>query len=123
MLALYAVDRGSIPDRVMPTTCKMIHAISLLSIKHFGKEHGSETTVLPDGQPPTVSFAVLAQLCGPKADETELGAASFTKMVREGALTLTPGTLIRLSISSLVFKAFYRFQKRNRTECCRQKHT
>ena len=35
--------------------------------------------VLPDGQPPTVAFAVLAQLCGRKANEMEMGAALFTK--------------------------------------------
>ena len=40
---------------------------------------GVKHTVLPDGQPPTVAFTVLAQLCGPKANETEMGAALFTK--------------------------------------------
>ena len=36
-------------------------------------------TVLPDGQPPTVALTVLAQLCGPKANETEMGATLFAK--------------------------------------------
>ena len=40
---------------------------------------GVKHTVLPGGQPPTVAFTVLAQLCGPKANETEMGAALFTK--------------------------------------------
>ena len=40
---------------------------------------GVKHTVLPDGQPPTVAFTVLAQLCGPKANETEMGATLFTK--------------------------------------------
>ena len=40
---------------------------------------GVKHTVLPDGLPPTVAFTVLAQLCGPKAKETEMGAALFTK--------------------------------------------
>ena len=35
--------------------------------------------MLPDGQPPTVAFPVLVQLCGPKANKTEMGAALFTK--------------------------------------------
>ena len=35
---------------------------------------GVKHTVLPDGQSPTVAFTVLAQLCGPKAHETEMGA-------------------------------------------------
>ena len=35
-----------------------------------------------------MAFTVLAQLCGPKADETEMGATLFTNMVREGTLTL-----------------------------------
>ena len=33
----------------------------------------------PDGQPTTVAFTVLAQLCGPKANETEMGAALVAK--------------------------------------------
>ena len=40
---------------------------------------GVKHTVLPDGQPLTVAFTVLAQLCGPKANETEMDAALFTK--------------------------------------------
>ena len=32
-----------------------------------------------DGQPHTVSFTVFAQLCGPKANETEMGATLFPK--------------------------------------------
>ena len=40
---------------------------------------GVKHTVLPDGQPPTVAFTVFAQLCGPKANETEMGAALLTK--------------------------------------------
>ena len=35
--------------------------------------------MIPDGQPSTVAFTVLAQLCGPKADELEMGAFLFTK--------------------------------------------
>ena len=40
---------------------------------------GVKHKVLPDCQPPTVAFTVLAQLCGPKANETEMGATLFTK--------------------------------------------
>ena len=40
---------------------------------------GVKHTVLPSGQPPTAAFTVLAQLCGPKANETEMGATLFTK--------------------------------------------
>ena len=40
----------------------------------MGKRMGLKHTVLPDGQPPTVAFTVLAQLCGPKANETEIEA-------------------------------------------------
>ena len=40
---------------------------------------GVKHKVLRDGQPPTVAFTVLAQLCGPKANETEMGLALFTK--------------------------------------------
>ena len=35
--------------------------------------------MLLDGQPPTVAFTVLPQFCGPKANETEMDAALFTK--------------------------------------------
>ena len=38
---------------------------------------GVKHTVLPDGQPPTVAFAVLAQLCGPRANKTEMNATLF----------------------------------------------
>ena len=44
--------------------------------------------VLPDGQLQTVAFAVFAQLCRLKADETEMGTAQHTKTKREGNLTL-----------------------------------
>ena len=40
---------------------------------------GVKHTVLPDGQPSTVASTVLKQLRGPKANETEMGAALFTK--------------------------------------------
>ena len=40
---------------------------------------GVKHTLLPDGQPPTVAFTVLAQLCGLKANETAMGTALFTK--------------------------------------------
>ena len=50
---------------------------------------GLKNTVLPDGQPPTVAVTVLVQLCGLKANETELAAVLFTKMAKQGILTLT----------------------------------
>ena len=40
----------------------------------MGKSMRVKHTVLQDGQSPTVVFTVLAQLCGPKANETEMGA-------------------------------------------------
>ena len=40
----------------------------------MGKSMRVKHTVLQDGQPQTVAFNVLAQLCGPKANETEMGA-------------------------------------------------
>ena len=43
MFALYAVGWGSIPGGVIQKTWKIVHAISLLSMQHFGKEHGSLT--------------------------------------------------------------------------------
>ena len=46
-------------------------------------------TVLPDDQPPTVAFTVIAQLCGRKANEMEMDVALFTTMTREGTLTMT----------------------------------
>ena len=57
----------------------MANAISCLAFSTLGKSMGVKRTLLPDGQPPTVAFTVLAQLCGPKANETEMGAALFTK--------------------------------------------
>ena len=40
---------------------------------------GVKHTVLPDGQSPAVAFTVLAQLCGPKANDTEMGVALLMK--------------------------------------------
>ena len=37
----------------------------------LGKRVGVKRTMLPDGQPQTVAFTVLAQLRDPKANETE----------------------------------------------------
>ena len=45
----------------------------------MGKSTGMKHTVLRDGQPLTVAFAVLAYLCGPKGNETETGTALFIK--------------------------------------------
>ena len=50
---------------------------------------GVKHTVLPDGQPPAVAFAVLAQLCDLKANEAELGAAISNKNGEGRTLTLT----------------------------------
>ena len=36
--------------------------------------------VLPDEQPPTVAFTVLAQLCGPKANEMEMVTSLLTEI-------------------------------------------
>ena len=40
---------------------------------------GVKHIALPDGQPPTVAFTVVAQLCGHKANETEMGTTIFTE--------------------------------------------
>ena len=62
----------------------MILNISFLTIPLFSigsvllfylvSSMGVEHAVLPDVKPLTVAFTVLAQLCGPKANETEMGA-------------------------------------------------
>ena len=49
---------------------------------------GVKHTVLPDGQPLTVAVIALVQLCGPKGNETAMGATQLTRMVREGTSTL-----------------------------------
>ena len=52
---------------------------------------GVKHTVLPDGQPATVAFTVLAQLCGPVRLMKWRSVPPYSpKMVREGTLTLTP---------------------------------
>ena len=45
---------------------------------------GVKLAVLPDAQPPTAAFNMLAKLCGPKADGTEVGTVLSIKMAREG---------------------------------------
>ena len=57
----------------------MVHATSLLSIQYFVEEHGGLKTVLRAGQPSKSALTLLAQLCGPRASETEMGAALFPK--------------------------------------------
>ena len=80
MLAMYAVGRGSIAGWVIPKTWKIVHAIfPCLAFSTLEKSMGVKHTVLPGGQPPIVAFTVLAQLCGRKANETEMDAALFTK--------------------------------------------
>ena len=61
---------------------------------------GVKLAVLPNVQPPTVAFAVLAKLCGPKANETETGTALFTKM--NLTLNLTDGLPISLNMKEIV---------------------
>ena len=56
------------------------------AISTSGKSMGVKHTVLPNGHPSAVAFTVLAQLCGPKANETEMGAAPFIKTLSEGSL-------------------------------------
>ena len=45
-------------------------------------------TMLPDDITPTVAFTVLTQVLDPKAEEMEMGAARFPKIVREEFSTL-----------------------------------
>ena len=99
MLALYVVGRGSIPSRVMPKTLKIVHAISLFSIQHFGKEHGSETHSGTRWPVPTVAFNVFAQLCGLKANAMEMGAALFTTNSEGGSVEFVNFDNVRSCIS------------------------
>ena len=76
-LALYAVgiDTQSTHTKGLKGKLYMLFPCIL----HFRKSMGVKHAVLPDGQPPTVVFTVLAQLFGPKTNETEMGAILFTK--------------------------------------------
>ena len=59
----------------------MVNAFLSIAFSTLGKSMGAQHTVLTDRQPPTVAFTVLAQLRGSQANETERGAALFTKNV------------------------------------------
>ena len=61
-----------------------------LAFRTLGKITGMKHTVLPDGQPSTVAFTVLAQLCGPKADDKDRcpPPPHSPKMARGGTLAL-----------------------------------
>ena len=77
MLALYVVVQGSVPSRFVPNSCcRMVVVISPLSFQHYGK-------------PSSVAFIVLAQLCGPRANETEMGVVLFNQMARQGAVIIS----------------------------------
>ena len=73
------VGRGSIPGRFISKTWEMIHDISLHSIQHFGKVHTSERHNATRWLASTGEFTVLAQLRGPMANETEMGATLFSQ--------------------------------------------
>ena len=53
---------------------------------------------------PTVASTVLAQLCGPKANETEMGATLFTKNGEGRTLTLN---FSLTDLSWAMFKPFW----------------
>ena len=55
----------------------------------MGKRMGVKHTVLSYGRPPTVAFTVLAQLCGSKANETEMDSTLFTKNSNKTTLNWT----------------------------------
>ena len=80
MLPLYAVDRGFDTRSSHTKDLKNgTFSFSCLAVSTLGKITGVKHIVFPDGRPLTVTFAVLAQLCGPKANERKMGAALFTK--------------------------------------------
>ena len=87
----------------------MVHAISLLGIQRFGKEHGSETHSATRW-PATVAFTVLAQLCDPKANGRDLGAVLFTNGKRRNFdLTLTQHSVMVIAFTKhfqIVSKGF-----------------
>ena len=64
----------------------MERAISLLSIQHFGKEHGSETHSATRWPAPTVAFTALHSYV---ANGTEIGANPFTKFGEGRTFTST----------------------------------
>ena len=75
-----------------------------LAFSTSGKNMGVNHTVLPGDQPQTVAFTLLAQLCGQKAKESEMGAALFTKNGEGRTLTF-------FIILYLIFVAFGYFQR------------
>ena len=54
-------------------------ATPCLEFSTLGKSVFSMHAVLPNAQPPPVAFTVLAQLRGPKANDTEMSTALFTE--------------------------------------------
>ena len=79
ILALYEVGQVHCPVKSYQRLEKWCMLFPCLAFSILEKSMWVKHTVLPDGQPPTVAFTVLAQLCVPKANETEIGAALFTK--------------------------------------------
>ena len=76
---LYAVGRGSIPERFIKTTWKWYTLLSCMAFSTVGKSMGVKITVILDGRLLTVEFTVRAQLCVLKAEETGMGASLITK--------------------------------------------
>ena len=58
MLALHAVRRRSMPDRMMLNISKRCVQFPCLESSNSGKCMGAQLTLLPDDKPPTVAFPV-----------------------------------------------------------------
>ena len=84
---LYAVGWDSIPCRVI---LKTAHAISLLSIQHFGKEHGGGTYRATRWSAPNCSIHCASTAVWPQRLMKRRWVPPYSpKMAREGTLRLT----------------------------------
>ena len=86
MITLYAVGQCLIAGRVRFEKWHVL--LPCLAFCNLGKSMGVKHTMLPDGQPETAAFNVLARLFDPTAKERVCAPHYSPKNVREGHSTL-----------------------------------
>ena len=108
MVAFYAVDRGFDTLTRHAKDLKMVHAISLLSIQHFGKEHGSGTHSAARWPAPNCSIhcACLYSCVVQRLMKWRWAPSFSPKIMREGTLTFFDD-ICHLSESCIPFLAVY----------------
>lgn len=85
--------------QLSPTILCFWMLLPYLALRILERSMGVKRKVLSDGQPPTVEFAVLVQLCSPKAKDAETKCYPFHQTAKNGYLTLNNNIFIEMACS------------------------